>query len=269
MEAGDTSVDQIKAYWDRHPQGTQFVNGPEITVGSREFFDHIRPHMDCYRFPYIMARIERESQRLRGKHLLEIGCGLGFDAIEFMKRGVRVTATDLTPANVDLAARHFAFAGVTPEALRVEDAFDLSFPDATFDAVYSIGVLGHASDPARMVEEVHRVLKPGGRALICQSYRRPSLFYGLQRLGLINAVSIGSEAPPVTHFFSEAELRLLFRDFDIEEIAREHYRLIPSVRRGFKPALYNHGLRPVYNRLPEALAKRGANKLSVIAIKPA
>ena len=104
MGGGDTSVDQIKAYWDRHPQGTQFVNCPEITVGSGEFFDHIRPHMDCYRFPYIMARIERESQRLRGKHLLEIGCGLGFDAIEFMKRGVRVTATDLTPANVDLAA---------------------------------------------------------------------------------------------------------------------------------------------------------------------
>ena len=194
---------------------------------------------------------------------------MGFDAIEFMKRGVRVTATDLTPANVDLAARHFAFAGVTPEALRVEDAFDLSFPDETFDAVYSIGVLGHASDPARMVEEVHRVLKPGGRALICHSYRRPSLFYGLQRLGLVDAVSIGDRAPPVTRFFSEAEVRLLFRDFEIEEIAREHYRLISSVRRGFKAVLYNYGLRPAYNLSPVALAKHYANKVSVVAVKPA
>jgi SAM-dependent methyltransferase len=193
---------------------------------------------------------------------------LGFDAIEFMKRGVRVTATDLTPASVELAARHFAFARVTPEALRVEDAFALSFPDETFDAVYSIGVLLHASDPARMIRQVHRVLRPGGRALICHSYRRPSLFYGLQRLGFVDAVSIGSEAPPVTRFFSDAELRLLFRDFVIEMIEHEQYRLIPSIRGGLKGALFTWGLRPVYNLLPEAIAKQFANKASVIAVKP-
>lgn len=260
--------DEVRTYWERHPHGTQFVHKPEIAVGSKEFFDHIRPHMDCYRFPYIMARIEREGRRLEGKHLLEIGCGLGFDAIEFMKRGVRVTATDLTPANVELAARHFALAGVTPEAVRVEDAFDLSFADAMFDAVYSIGVLLHASDPARLVSEVYRVLKPGGRALICHSYRRPSLFYALQRLKLMDAVSIGSEVPPVTHFFSDAELRLLFHAFAIEALEHEQYSLIPSIRRGLKGTLFTWGLRPLYNLLPEAIAKRFANKVSVIAVKP-
>jgi ubiquinone/menaquinone biosynthesis C-methylase UbiE len=262
------SVDEVRTYWERHPHGTQFVGKSEIAVGSKEFFDHIRPNMDCYRFPYIKARIEREGRRLKGKHLLEIGCGLGFDAIEFMKRGVRVTATDLTPANVELARQHFAVAGVTPEAIQVEDAFHLSFPDSTFDAVYSIGVLGQASDPVRMIGEVHRVLKPGGRALICHSYRRPSLFYVLDRWSIVNTVSIGSEIPPVTHFFTETELRDFFKDFVIEEIAREQYRLIPSIRGGLKGAVFTWGLRPLYNLLPEAIAKPFANKASVIAVKP-
>jgi ubiquinone/menaquinone biosynthesis C-methylase UbiE len=268
VHSNQTSAEEVRRYWDRHPHGTQFINAPEIAAGSQEFFDRIRPNMDCYRFPYIMARIERESQTLRGKHLLEIGCGLGFDAIEFVKRGVRVTATDLTHANVELARQHFAFAGVTPEALQVEDAYDLSFPDATFDAVYSIGVLGQASDPARMIGEVHRVLKPGGRALICHAYRRPSLFYVLDWWSIVNTVSIGSEIPPVTHFFRETELRDFFKDFVIEEIAREQYRLIPSIRGGLKGAVFTWGLRPLYNLLPEAIAKPFANKASVIAVKP-
>lgn len=176
MDVRETTAEEVRAYWEGHPHGTQFLDA-DVPIGSTEFFDRIRPKMDCYRFPYIMARIEREARRLAGKHLLEIGCGLGFDAIEFVKLGVRVTATDLTPANVNLATRHFALAGVTPEAVRVEDAFDLSFPDATFDAVYSLGVLAHVAEPARMIAEIHRVLRPGGRALICHSYRRPSLFY--------------------------------------------------------------------------------------------
>ena len=68
-----------------------------IKPGTPEFFAHIRPWMNPYKFPWIMDRIERESKLLKGKHLLEIGCGMGYDSLEFLKRGVRVTATDLTP----------------------------------------------------------------------------------------------------------------------------------------------------------------------------
>jgi ubiquinone/menaquinone biosynthesis C-methylase UbiE len=264
----DLSAAEVADYWDRHPHGSQFLKDEQVEIGSREFFDLVRPQMDCYRFTHIIARIEREAAGLYGKHLLEIGCGLGFDAIEFMRRGVRVTATDLTPTNVALAKRHFELAGVQPEAVEVGDAYHLSFAEGTFDAVYSCGVLGQMEDPARALGEIHRVLKPGGRAIMSHVYRRPSLFYVLSRAGSSNVVSIEGETPPVTHFFTEAGFRELFQDFAIEQTEREHHRLIPSVRRGIKAALYNYGLRPVYNLAPEALAKRYANKMSVVAVKP-
>jgi 2-polyprenyl-3-methyl-5-hydroxy-6-metoxy-1,4-benzoquinol methylase len=263
------SVADVAEYWDRHPQGSQFLLGRQLEISSLEFFEEVRPYADCFRFPYIMARIEEEARQLRGKHLLEIGCGLGFDAIEFMRRGVRVTATDLTPTNVALAKRHFDLAGVRPEAVEVQDVFKLSYADATFDAAYSIGVLIHTGAPGRALKEIQRVLKPGGRAIMCHFYRRPSLFHALSRLGGVDVVASGKNAPPLTDFFGEAELRDLFAGYRIERLDREHLRLIPSIRRGVKGALYNYGLRPLYNLLPAALRERYANKMSVVAIKPA
>ena len=109
----------------------------------------------------LVDRIEREAAKLRGKHLVEIGCGMGFDSLEFLKRGVRVTATDLTPTAVELARKHFEIAGVKAEDVRVENALDLSFPDETFDAAWANGVLHATSDTPRAIREVRRVLKPG------------------------------------------------------------------------------------------------------------
>ena len=107
MTAKPPDVDSIREYWDTNTLGLQYVKDASLKPGTPEFFAHIRPWMNPYKFPWIMDRIEREAALLRGKHLLEIGCGMGYDSLEFLKRGVRVTATDLTPNAVQIAKRHF------------------------------------------------------------------------------------------------------------------------------------------------------------------
>ncbi len=259
---------EVARYWDAHPQGSQFLHDAGVRPGSQEFFDLVRPHSDIERFDYVRARIEREAALLRGKRLLEIGCGLGFDAVAFMKQGVRVVATDLTRQNIELAGRHFALEGVTPEGLQVEDAYRLSFPDDTFDGVYSCGVLGHMEDPGLAIREVFRVLKPGGRAIMTHLYRRRSLFYLLSLFGGRPVISAEGDAPPVTRFFSDADLRAIFPGFGSVTFEREHYRLIPSVRPGLPGKVYSWCVRPIYNLMPLPMAKWVANKVSVIAVKP-
>ena len=123
----DPVVESVHDYWNARTLGLQYVTDPGLEVGSREFFDHIRPWMNPWKFPWIMERIEREAALLRGRHLLEIGCGMGFDSLELMRRGVRVTATDLTPNAVRLARRHFELEGVTPEGVRTANALALPF----------------------------------------------------------------------------------------------------------------------------------------------
>jgi ubiquinone/menaquinone biosynthesis C-methylase UbiE len=221
-----STVDAVRAYWDSHPLGFQYLSETGLEAGTPEFYANIRPWMNPFKFPWIMERIDREAKLLQGKHLLEIGCGLGFDSLEFLKRGVRVTATDLTPTAVELARRHFELEGVEPEDVRVENGLELSFPDETFDAVWSNGVLHATGDTPRAIREVRRVLKPGGRAMISHFYRRPSWMFWLSRWGREN-IEYKEEDPPVNEFYTEPEVLAMFEGFEVVEAVQEHYRALP------------------------------------------
>jgi ubiquinone/menaquinone biosynthesis C-methylase UbiE len=265
-DSAQNIVPAVRDYWNSHTLGLQYVRDRSLDVGSREFFEHIRPWMNPYKFPWIMDRIEKESKLLKGKHLLEIGCGMGYDSLEFLKRGVKVIATDLTPNAVEIARRHFEVEGVHAEEIRTANALDLPFADNTFDAVWSNGVLHATGDTERAIQEARRVLKPGGRAIISHFYRKPSWMYMLNRFGREN-IEYKEEDPPVNEFYTEDEILAFFHGYDIVEAAQEHYRALPVRRDGLKAALYKYGFKPVYNLIPEPIAKRFAYKLSVTAIK--
>jgi ubiquinone/menaquinone biosynthesis C-methylase UbiE len=260
------TVSAVHDYWNARTLGLQYVTDKSLRVGSPEFFAHIRPWMNPYKFPWIMERIEREAAILEGKHLLEVGCGMGYDSLEFLKRGVRVTATDLTPNAVELTRRHFQIEGVQAEDVRTANVLDLPFEDNTFDAVWANGVLHATGDTAQAIRETRRVLKRGGRAIICHFYRKPSWMYLLHRWGREN-IEYKEEDPPVNEFLTEQEIVGMFDGLEIIEAVQEHYRALPVRRSGLKAMLYTYGFKPVYNLIPEPVAKRFAYKYSVTAIK--
>ena len=256
----------IFEYWNEHTLGLQYVTDKSIEVGSPEFFRHIQQWMNPYKFPWIMERIDSEARLLKGKHLLEIGCGMGYDSLEFIKRGGRVTATDLTPNAIKMARRHFEVEDVSAEDVRVESVLDLSFDDATFDAVWANGVVHATGNTQRAIDEIRRVLKPGGRAIISHFYRKPSWMYSLKQIPGVN-IEFEEEDPPVNDFLTEKECENFFNGFKITETVREHHRLLPVCRSGVKAALYNYGLKPAYNLMPDGVARRFAYKYSITAVK--
>ena len=265
-QATAKTVSQVYDYWNSHTLGMQYITDKSLEVGSSEFFEHIRPWMNPFKFPWIMERIEREAQSLQGKHLLEIGCGMGYDSLEFLKRGVRVTATDLTDNAVKLTKRHYEIQGVQAEEVRTANALDLPFDDNTFDAVWSNGVLHATGDTPRAISEARRVLKPGGRAIISHFYRKPSWMYAMHYWGREN-IEYKEEDPPVNEFFTEKEIEAMFVGYEIVETYQEHHRALPVRRDGLKAALYKYGFKPVYNLIPESLAKQLAYKYSICAVK--
>jgi hypothetical protein len=90
--------------------------------------------------------------------------------------------------------------------------------------------------------------------------------YVIHRLGREN-IEFKEDDPPVNEFYTEDEILAMFQGFEIIEAAQEHYRALPVRRSGLKAALYRYGFRPVYNLIPESVAKRLAYKLSVTALK--
>jgi ubiquinone/menaquinone biosynthesis C-methylase UbiE len=262
----EATVTAVHDYWNSHTLGLQYVTDESLEAGTPAFFAHIRPWMNPFKFPWIMERIERESALLKGKYLLEIGCGMGYDSLEFLKRGVHVIATDLTPNAVEITWRHFQIEGVQAEEIRTANALALPFDDNSFDAVWANGVLHATGDTERAVQEALRVLKPGGRAIISHFYRKPSWMYWLHHLGREN-IEYKEEDPPVNEFYTEQEILAFFTGYKIIEAVQEHYRALPVRRDGIKAGLYKFGFKPIYNLIPEKIAKRLAYKFSVTAVK--
>ncbi len=170
--------------------------------------------------PYIIPFADFRSAA--GKRVLEIGVGLGADHQRFAEAGAVLSGVDLTPRAIELTQRRFAALGLASD-LRVGDAENLDYPDATFDIVYSWGVIHHSPDTPRAVDEIFRVLKPGGVAKVMIYHARSLigvmlwLRYGLAAgrpftpLRQIYATHLES---PGTKAYTVAESRALFRHFE-------------------------------------------------------
>jgi len=163
--------ERVRTFWQTHPCGSKFATAQ---VGSREFFDLIEAH-----------RYDKESHILKaadfassgGLRVLEVGCGLGTDGVQFARAGAIYTGVDLTNAAIELARQNFHYQGLKG-SFAFADAEQLQLPDLSFDLVYSHGVLHHTPDAERAVLEIHRVLRPGGRAVV-MLYHRHSYNYAV------------------------------------------------------------------------------------------
>src|SRR5213593_2802878 len=180
--------ERVRAFWQAHPCGTKFS---DAEIGTREFFARIEAHRYAKEWHIPEAA---DFAGARGLRVLEIGCGLGTDGVRFAKAGADYTGVDLTDAAIELARKRLELSGLRGE-LRVSDAENLDFADESFDLVYSHGVLHHTPDIARAVSEIHRVLRPGGRAIV-MLYHRDSYNYqiGIRLLRRAGIPLLRSEA---------------------------------------------------------------------------
>lgn len=161
--------EQVRAFWQAHPCGIKFA---DAEMGTRQFYELVEAHRYATEWHIPEAA---DFAAARGLKVLEIGCGLGTDGAQFAKAGADYTGVDLTEAAVALARNRFELFGLTGK-FQTADAESLDFPDESFDLVYSHGVLHHTPDTAKAVKEIHRVLRPGGRAMV-MLYHRNSYNY--------------------------------------------------------------------------------------------
>jgi 2-polyprenyl-3-methyl-5-hydroxy-6-metoxy-1,4-benzoquinol methylase len=126
----------------------RFIFGARLFAHDKTPFDLILPLQD-----------------LKGKRVLEIGCGMGLHSELMARAGAKLTSIDLSETSIAATSRRFALKGLKGD-VRQMDAERLAFPDGEFDFVWSWGVIHHSSHTGRVVREIHRVLKPGGEARV-------------------------------------------------------------------------------------------------------
>ena len=212
-QSNNNLKERVRAFWQEHPCGTKFA---DAEPGSPRFYELVEEHRYTKEW-HIPAAAAFSSAA--GLKVLEIGCGLGTDGAQFAKAGADYTGVDLTEAAVELARKRFEISGL-PGKFQTADAENLEFAEETFDLVYSHGVLHHTPDTAGAVREIHRVLRPGGRAVV-MLYHRDSYNY---RVNISVLRRAGARL-----LKSESGIRLVNRiTGEPLESLREHARLLQN-----------------------------------------
>ena len=223
MSATDVK-DQVRSFWSRTPCGSWDATAPE---GTPEYFAQVEARR--YELEPFIHRFA-EFDTATGQSVLEIGVGLGTDHVQFARAGAQLHGVDLTDRGIELVGRRLELEGLASE-LRTADAEQLPFADASFDYVYSWGVLHHTPDTPRAVAEAIRVLRPGGRLCVMVYSRHAWVSYGLwARHGPLGRRPLRSIADvlhhhmesPGTKGYTKREARRMFGDIDelrIEKVA--------------------------------------------------
>lgn len=211
---------------------------------------------DMFRWRRHLAAVEMPLDELAGKRVLEVGSGAGGHSALFASKQALVTSVDLT----------FQRARATNQKLQAlrrdgrcqamqADAETLPFADASFDIVYSNGVLHHTNDTARAIDEVFRVLKPGGIAVI-MLYCKSSFHYWAIMVPLVGLLQgklfqsanwlghatewMGSKRQtavnPITRCYSHGGIRRLFAKFADVSLRKTdfYFYLIPKIGRLYR-----------------------------------
>ena len=222
----------VQDFWERASCGEELYL---LDAGRQGYIDQARRRYELE--PYIEQFAAFGSAK--GQSVLEIGVGLGADHQKFAEAGAVLCGIDLTERAVAHARRRLELFGLV-SVLRQGDAEHLSFEDASFDVVYSWGVIHHSPNTLRAVTEIFRVLKPGGTAKV-MIYHKWSLVgymlwgrYALLRLRpwitLADVYARYLESPG-TKAYSVADARRLFASFSAVKIGTvlTHGDLLESV----------------------------------------
>ena len=126
------------------------------------------------------------------------------------------------------------------------------FAENSFDLVYAHGVVQYTANPARLVAECRRVVKPGGEAIF-QAYNRVSWLNALSKL---MKVGLEHDDAPVLLKFSIGEFRRLLSGFSRVTIVPERFPVKSRLHRGWKGAIYNGAFVGTFNALPRPLVRR-------------
>ena len=208
-------LDLVRAYWDRQPCNSNH-SGSEFA--SRAYFDEVEARR-YFVHPHIAPFAEFANWQ--GRKVLEIGCGIGTDAIRFARHGSHYTGVELSPNTLAMAQKRMEIYGLGGEFhLHNAERLDEILPESSYDLVYSIGVIHHTVRPKAIIHAARRLIKADGELRI-MVYAKNSWKSAMIEAGLDQPES--QDDCPIALTFDEDGVRdLLSGHFDIVDMHQDH-----------------------------------------------
>lgn len=260
-----------RAWWESQPMRYDWEDGITAPEYSREYFQEIdrrffaatRPFMPWRETPFDELI---NFQALGNQDVLEIGVGCGTHAQLLASRAKSFTGIDLTQFAVNCTTRRLQAFGLRGNIRRM-DAELMDFADGSFDFVWSWGVIHHSANTRQILQQMHRVLRPGGTAITMVYHRNfwnyylvSGFFRGVlgrefMRSRSLNDILQKQTDGALARHYTEAEWAALVGDrfgVDYSRIYGMKVELLPLRRGRIKAALEA--------ALPDSLGRTLTNK---------
>ena len=269
----EQTVDRVKEYWNSRPCN---IRHSPREVGTKEYFDEVEARK-YFVEPHIPGFAEVE--KWKGKKVLEIGCGIGTDTINFARAGAEVTTVDLSEKSMELARKRAAVLNFPNIKFYAGNAEELSsfVPVEKYDLIYSFGVIHHTPHPERVIAELQKYAHPGTVLKVMVYYR-----YSWKVAGVIlkyghgafwnydKIIPLYSEAQfgsPVTFTYTKKNIGDLLAGFKVTDVFVDHifpYSIPEYIKYQYKKVWY---FRWLPNFVFRALERSFGWHLCVTAVK--
>ena len=248
MDFKNICIKDIERFWDARPCN---VRHSTAKVGSKKYFDEVE-----WRRYFVEPHIPKfaEFKKWRGKNVLEIGCGIGTDTINFARAGAHVTAIEISKKSLGLAKKRAKVYGLTKKIkfyLANAERLSKTVPIKKYDLIYSFGVIHHTPNPKQVITEIKKYMHKKTILKIMIYYRYSwKVLWILFKFGkgafwnvnkLVAKYSEAATGSPVTYIYSKKEAKRLLTGLQISEIKVDHifpYRISDYVKYKYKKVWY-------------------------------
>lgn len=142
-------IEEVKNFWDKKPCNIKHSNKP---IGTKEYFDEVE-----YKKYFVENHIPEfaEFGKWKNKKVLEIGCGIGTDSINFVRNGADLTCVELSEKTLEVCKKRFEVYGLNAKFIccNAEELDNYIFGE-TYDLIYSFGVIHHSPNTKKIVENL-------------------------------------------------------------------------------------------------------------------
>lgn len=242
-QSAQPTIQTVQSYWNARPCNIRHSTQP---IGTKEYFDEVETRK-YFVEPHIPGFAQFE--RWKGKKVLEVGCGLGTDTINFARAGALVTATDLSDESLKLAQQRAKVYGLEDRIVFYQaNAEELasSVPVTDYDLVYSFGVIHHTPHPARAVAQIRHYMKSTSE-LRMMLYAKNSWKNIMIEAGFDQPEA--QSGCPIAFTYTAGEIEALLEGYKVLQITQDH--IFPFVIE--KYVQYEYKVVPWFSSMPKAM----------------
>lgn len=210
----ENSINAVKEFWDTRPCN---IRHSRSEFGTKQYFDEVEQRK-YFVEPHIP--IFAEFEKWNGKKVLEIGCGIGTDAVNFVRAGAKYTAIELSEKSIDIAKHRFSVFGLKG-TFYLGSAEELTniVPVESYDLIYSFGVIHHTPNPQNVANQVVNYMSRDSEFRL-MLYAKNSWKSYMIEAGIDQPEA--QSGCPIAYTYDFNDIQNLLRNYDVFNIRQDH-----------------------------------------------